>query len=166
MFVLFNAFLFACGEEGTEPTEPPGTQIGTEDAVPEEDSGALFNDDTIEDDSTTDTEIVSHTIEGKWLWSPDPDDRTYANTMYEFVDGHVYTSYAANCGWADNLCSDADFNSLDATDRIPGVHTYTFDGNTLLWDEENSMEVLFECDGGIMLNGPSGKLWRLSSDCE
>ena len=84
--------------------------------------------------------------------------------MYEFVDGNVYTSYA-NCGSVDNFCTDADFNALDSSDRIPGVHTYTFDGNTLLWDEENSMEVLFECDGGIMLNGPSGKLWRLNSDC-
>ena len=111
-------------------------------------------------------EEPTYTVEGKWLWSPNPTDRTFVNTMYEFVDGNVYTSYAANCGWADNLCSDADFNLLDATDRIPGVHTYTFDGNTLLWDEENSMEVLFECDGGIMLNGPSGKLWRLNSDCE
>lgn len=118
------------------------------------------------DNDSEDIPLPAYSVEGKWLWSPDPDDRTYANTMYEFVDGNVYTSYAANCGWADNLCSDADFNLLDATDRIPGVHTYTFDGNTLLWDEENSMEVLFECDGGIMLNGPSGKLWRLNSDCE
>ena len=112
-----------------------------------------------------DIPLPAYSVDGKWLWSPDPDDRTYANTMFEFVDGNVYTSYAANCGWADNLCSDADFNSLDATDRIPGVDTYTFDGNTLLWDE-NSRVVLFECDGGIMLNGHLGKLWRLNSDCE
>ena len=104
-------------------------------------------------------------IEGRWIWSPSQ-SRADANTMYEFVDGNAYTSYAANCGWADNFCSDADFNSLDATDRILGVHTYTFDGNTLLWDDEYSMEVLFECDGGIMLNGPTGKLWRLNSVCE
>jgi len=164
MFVLFNAFLFACGEEGTEPTEPPGTQIGTEDAVPEEDSGALFNDDTIEDDSTTDTDIVSHTIEDKWLWSPDPDDRTYANTMFEFVDGNVYTSYA-NCGSIDNLCTDADFNALDSSDRIPGVETYIFDGDTLTWNDI-SRAVSFECEGGVMLHENSYKLWRLSSDCQ
>ena len=118
------------------------------------------------DDSSEDSPLPAYTVEGKWLWSPDPDDRTYINTMYEFVDGNVYTSYAANCGWADNLCTDADFNALDSSDRIPGVHTYTFDGNTLLWDEENSMEPLFECDGGIMLNGPLGKLWRLNSNCQ
>ena len=83
--------------------------------------------------------------------------------MLEFVEGIAYTSYA-DC-WPE-LCTDADFNALDSSDRIPGIHTYTFDGNTLLWDDEYSMEVLFECDGGIMLNGPSGKLWRLNSDCE
>ena len=111
-----------------------------------------------------DNPLPAYTVEGKWLWSPDPEDRTYANTMFEFVDGNVYTSYAANCGWADNYCTDADFNALDATDRIPGVDTYTFDGNTLIWDEI-SRAVSFECDGGIMLNENSYKLWKLSSDC-
>ena len=103
-----------------------------------------------------------YSIEGKWLWSPDPEDRTSANTMFEFLDGNVYTSYA-NCT-NTNPCTDADFNALDATDRIPGVDTYTFDGNTLIWDEI-SRAVSFECDGGIMLNENSYKLWRLSSDC-
>ena len=102
-----------------------------------------------------DNPLPAYTVEGKWLWSPDPEDRTYANTMFEFVDGNVYTSYAS---------TDADFNALDATDRIPGFDTYTFDGNTLIWDEI-SRAVSFECDGGIMLNEHSYKLWRLSSDC-
>ncbi len=102
-----------------------------------------------------DNVLPLNTVEGKWLWSPDPEDRTYANTMFEFVDGNVYTSYAS---------TDADFNALDATDRIPGIDTYTFDGNTLIWDEI-SRAVSFECDGGIMLNENSYNLWRLSSDC-
>ena len=102
-----------------------------------------------------DNPLPAYTVEGKWLWSPDPEDRTYANTMFEFVDGNVYTSYAS---------TDADFNALDATDRIPGFDTYTFDGNTLIWDEISRV-VSFECDGGIMLNENSYKLWRLSSDC-
>ena len=105
----------------------------------------------------------TYTVEGKWLWSPDPDDRAYSNTMLEFVDGIAYTSYA-DC-WPE-LCTDADFMALDSSDRIPGIHTYTFDGDTLIWDEENEMNPLFECDGGIMLDGPLGKLWRLNSDCE
>jgi hypothetical protein len=109
-----------------------------------------------------DNPLPAYTVEGKWLWSPDPEDRTYANTMFEFVDGNVYTSYA-NCT-NTNPCTDADFNALDATDRIPGVDTYTFDGNTLIWDEI-SRAVSFECDGGIMLNENSYKLWKLSSDC-
>ena len=115
------------------------------------------------DDNSEDIPLPAYTVEGKWLWSPDPDDRTYANTMFEFVDGNVYTSYA-NCGSTDNLCTDADFNALDATDRIPGVDTYTFDGNTLTWDDI-SRAVSFECDGGVMLNENSYKLWRLNSDC-
>ena len=109
-----------------------------------------------------DNPLPAYTVEGKWLWSPDPEDRTYANTMFEFVDGNVYTSYA-NCT-NTNPCTDADFNALDATDRIPGVDTYTFDGNTLIWDEI-SRAVSFECDGGIMLDENSYKLWRLNSDC-
>ena len=73
------------------------------------------------DDESEDNPLPAYTVEGKWLWSPAPDDRTYANTMYEFLDGNVYTSYAANCGWEDNYCTDADFNVLDESDRIPGV---------------------------------------------
>ena len=111
-----------------------------------------------------DNPLPAYTVEGKWLWSPDPDDRTYVNTMFEFVDGNVYTSYAVNCGWEDNYCTDADFNVLDESDRIPGVDTYTFDGNTLIWNEI-PRAVSFECDGGKMLNENSYKLWRLNSDC-
>ena len=102
-----------------------------------------------------DNPLPAYTVEGKWLWSPDPEDRTSANTMFEFLDGNVHTSYAS---------TGTDFNALDATDRIPGIDTYTFDGNTLIWDEI-SRAVSFECDGGIMLNENSYKLWRLSSDC-
>jgi hypothetical protein len=116
------------------------------------------------DDNSEDIPLPAYTVEGKWLWSPDPDDRTYANTMFEFVDGNVYTSYA-NCDSIDNLCTDEDFNALDTTDRIPGVDTYTFDGNILIWDDI-SRAVSFECDGGVMLNENSYKLWRLNSDCQ
>ncbi|MFQ3369341.1 MAG: hypothetical protein ACI8PF_000632 [Flavobacteriaceae bacterium] len=113
------------------------------------------------DDESDDNPLPAYTVEGKWLWSPDPEDRTYANTMFEFIDGNVYTSYA-DC-WPE-LCTDAEWNALDSSDRIPGVDTYTFDGDTLIWDEI-SRAVSFECDGGIMLNENSYKLWKLSSDC-
>ena len=163
MFLLFNAFIFACGEEGSEPTEPPGTQIGTEDAVPEEDTDL---DSTIDSDTAEPTPPdpiePSSSIEGKWIWSPS-ENRADANTMYEFIDGNIYTSYCITC-------SDDDWSSLDSTDRIPGVDTYTFDGDTLVWDG-TSWAVTFECDGGIVImnseNGPwSNQLWRLSSDCQ
>ena len=38
-----------------------------------------------------------------------------------------------------------------------GVDTYTFDGDTLIWDEI-SRAVSFEFDGGIILNENSYKL--------
>jgi hypothetical protein len=44
------------------------------------------------------------------------------------------------------------------------VDTFTFDGDTLVWDEFPSI-VTFECDGGILLFSNGRKLWRLSSDC-
>ena len=127
-------------------------------------SSALFIFACSSDDNSEDIPLPAYTVEGKWLWSPDPDDRTYANTMYEFADGNVYTSYA-NCGSVDNFCTDADFNALDATDRIPGIDTYTFDENILTWNNF-SRTVSFECDGGIMLDENSFKLWRLDSDCQ
>ena len=103
-----------------------------------------------------------YSIEGKWLWSPILDDRTYANTMYEYDNGLIYTSYA-DC-WPDQ-CTDDDFNALDATDRIPGTESYEYDGYTVIIDGIQEI-VTFECDGGIMLFENGGKLWRLSSNCQ
>ena len=111
-------------------------------------------------DSSDDNPLPAYTIEGKWLWSPS-ENRADANTMYEFVDGNVYTYYC-------NICpgDDAFWNSLESTDRIPGSDTYTFDGDdTLIWDEI-SQAITFECDGGKILFENGGKLWRLSSDCQ
>ena len=115
--------------------------------------------------SDYDDSVPYYTIEGKWLWSPDPDDRTYANTMYEYVDGIRYTYYP-NC-WPE-LCTDDDFNALDESDRIPGTDSYIWDEDTqsVLDDDGNSSVVTFECDGGIMYFPNGGKLWRLSSNCE
>jgi len=113
-----------------------------------------------------DSEVLeepTYTVEGKWLWSPDPDDRTFANTMYEFVDGTRYTSYA-NCT-SSNPCSNSDFNALDATDRIPGEKTYTFNDYILTIDGI-TQNVSFRCDGGILVFENGGTLWRLSSDCQ
>ena len=148
----------------TDETPPPGTQIGSEDAVPEEDSGVLSNNDTVEDTSNSDTDIVSYDIEDKWLWSPS-EFREHANTMYEYVDGIRYISYA-DC-WPDD-CTDADFYELEEADRIPGTHSYTWDEDTqTIFDEDgNASAVTFECDGGIVYFPNGVKLWRLSSNCE
>lgn len=99
----------------------------------------------------------SYSIEGKWLWSPS-ENRADANTMYEFVDGIRYTSYAIN----------TDFNALDSSDRIPGTETYAFNGDTLVLDG-TPLGITFECDGGIVLMHKgqlTNQLWRLSSDCQ
>ncbi len=116
------------------------------------------------DDDSEDNPIPAYSVEGKWLWSPDPDDRTYANTMYEFVDGIRYTSYA-DC-WPNN-CTDEDFNALDISDRIPGTDAYIWnqDTQTISYKDGNSSLVTFDCDGGIWVGSNRGKLWRLSSDC-
>ena len=98
----------------------------------------------------------NYTVEGKWIWSP-TENRADANTMYEFVDGTKYTSYAI---------PPTDFNDLDSSDRIPGSEAYTFDGDSLLF-HGTLRGITFECDGGILImdNG-FNQLWRLSSACQ
>lgn len=110
---------------------------------------------------SADNVLPTNTVEGKWLWSP-TENRAEANTMYEFVAGIKYTSYA-DCG--TELCKEDDWIALDDSDRIPGSFTYTFDGVTLTTDG-NAQAVTFECDGGKMYFSNGGKVWRLSADCD
>lgn len=101
-----------------------------------------------------------YTVEGKWIWSPS-ENRADANTMYEFVDGTIYTSYCITCPGDDDY-----WNSLDSSDRIPGVESYSFDGDTLIWNG-TARAVTFECDGGkLHLDNVFSHLWRLSSNCQ
>ena len=106
----------------------------------------------------------NYSIEDKWIWSP-TESREHVNTMYEYMSGVRYTSYI-DC-WPNN-CTDSDFNALDESDRIPGIHSYTWDGDTqtITDDEGNSSMVIFECDGGIVYFPNGSKLWRLSSNCQ
>ena len=106
---------------------------------------------------------IDYSVEGKWLWSPDPNDRTYANTMYEFQNGTRYTSYA-NCT-TNTPCTDSDFNALDASDRIPGTEAYTFE-DFILTIDGIAQTIAFRCDGGILVFENGGILWKLSSDCQ
>ena len=75
----------------------------------------IFSCDSNNEPDHVDPEPI-YSIEGKWLWSPDPDDRSYANTMYEFLNGVRFTSYA-NCT-NDNLCTDTDFNASNALKSV------------------------------------------------
>ena len=69
-------------------------------------------------------------------------------------------------GWMSSLTYDDYWNSLDSTDRIPGVDSYTFDGDTLIWNG-TPIGITFECEGGnLMYNGQFAQKWRLSSDCQ
>ena len=108
------------------------------------------------DDDSDDNPLPAYTVEGKWLWSPS-ENRIDANTMYEYLDGTIYTYYG-------DYPTDAYWNSLDSSDRIPGTDSYTYDGYTLIIDGIQEI-VSFECDGGIMLFENGGQYWRLSSDC-
>ena len=108
----------------------------------------------------------SYTVEGKWLWSPDPDDRSDANTMFEFVDGNVYTSYCITCP-----ADDAYWNSLDTSNALPTTNPYTFKNDTLRVNLHHGNELVtlitYGCDGGkLFMDGNLSHLWRLSSDCE
>ena len=106
----------------------------------------------------------NYSIEGKWLWSPS-ENRSDANTMYEFVSGIRYTYYCITCP-----ADDAYWNSLDITDALPSTHPYTFENDTLRVDLHFGNElvalVTFECDGGkLFMDGEFSQLWRLTSDC-
>jgi hypothetical protein len=106
-----------------------------------------------------------YSIEGKWVWSPS-ENRTDANTMYEFVDGVRYTYYCITCPG-----DDAYWNSLDTSDALPATNPYTFENDTLRVDlnfgNELVTQVTFECDGGkLLMDGQFSHLWRLSSDCD
>ena len=106
-----------------------------------------------------------YSIEGKWIWSPSQ-DRTDANTMYEFVDGIRYTYYCITCP-----ADDAYWNSLDITDSLPDTDPYTFENDILTVDLDFGNELValitFECEGGkLFMDGEFSHLWRLSSDCQ
>ncbi len=100
----------------------------------------------------------SYMIEGRWLWSPS-DNVEDANTMYEFLDGLIYTYYCDT-----PVCDESYWASLDLSEAIPNPDTYSFDGETLIWDDVPQV-VTFECDGGILHSSLGGQFWRLGADC-
>ena len=124
---------------------------------------AIFTLVSCDDDTNLPSPYYS--IEGKWIWSPSQ-DRTDANTMYEFVDGIRYTYYCITCP-----ADDAYWNSLDITDALPDTDPYTFENDILTVDLDFGNELValitFECEGGkLFMDGEFSHLWRLSSDCQ
>ena len=124
---------------------------------------AIFTLASCDDD--TNLSAPYYSIEGKWIWSPSQ-DRTDANTMYEFVDGIRYTYYCITCP-----ADDAYWNSLDITDALPDTDPYTFENDILTVDLDFGNELValitFECEGGkLFMDGEFSHLWRLSSDCQ
>ena len=116
-------------------------------------------------DDDTNLPAPYYSIEGKWISSPSQ-DRTDANTMYEFVDGIRYTYYCITCP-----ADDAYWNSLDITDALPDTDPYTFENDILTVDLDFGNELValitFECEGGkLFMDGEFSHLWRLSSDCQ
>jgi len=91
------------------------------------------------DDDSDANPLPAYTVEGKWLWSPS-ENRIDANTMYEYLDGSIYTYYG-------DYPTDTFWNSLDSSDRIPGTDSYTYDGYTLIINGIPEI-VSFECGGG------------------
>ena len=114
------------------------------------------------DDSSEDSPLPTYTIEGKWLIEGTV---PAGNTMYLYEEGVRYTYYCV-----EGDCN-ALYNSYEANDgnHLPTTNPYTFEDNILTVDlhfgNELITPVTFECDGGIMLNENSYKLWRLNSDC-
>lgn len=115
------------------------------------------------DDSSEDSPLPTHTIEGKWLIEGTV---PAGNTMYLFEDGVRYTYYCV-----EGDCN-ALYNSYEANDgnHIPTTNPYTFENNVLTVDlhfgNELVTPVAFECDGGeAHFETPEYSLFRLNSDC-
>jgi len=103
-------------------------------------------------------EDPAYTVEGRWLWSPS-DNVEDATTMYEFLEGLIYTYYCDA-----TVCDESYWASLDLSEAIPNPDAYSFDGETLIWDDV-PQGVTFECDGGILHLSLGGQFWRLGADC-
>ena len=113
------------------------------------------------------THLGAETIEGRWLWGYG--FATVASTMYELIDGTMYTYYCAQDSVA--ACDATYWNSLDISDAIPNPDSYTFINDTLTIDEGSGALVNFECNGNIALfgNNTSSYWWRVgldTSECE
>ena len=110
-------------------------------------------------------ELNSFPIGGRWLWGYG--FHPLASTMYELIDGTMYTYYCMQ----DSGCDAADWDLMDTSDAIPNPDFYTFTSDTLTINDGPGAHVNFECNGNIAIfnDNTVSYWWRVgldTSECE
>ena len=110
-------------------------------------------------------ELNSFPIGGRWLWGYG--FHPLASTMYELIDGTMYTYYCMQ----DSGCDATDWDLLDTSDAIPNPDFYIFTNDTLTINDGPGAHVNFECNGNIAIfnDNTVSYWWRVgldTSECE
>ena len=105
-------------------------------------------------------ELNSFPISGRWLWGYG--FHPLASTMYELIDGTMYTYYCMQ----DSGCDATDWDLLDTSDAIPNPDFYTFTNDTLTINDGPGAHVNFECNGNIAIfnDNTVSYWWRVGLD--
>ena len=110
-------------------------------------------------------ELNSFPIGGRWLWGYG--FHPLASTMYELIDGTMYTYYCMQ----DSGCDATDWDLMDTSDAIPNPGFYTFTNDTLTINDGPGAHINFECNGNIAIfnDNTVSYWWRVgldTSECE
>ena len=105
-------------------------------------------------------ELNSFPISGRWLWGYG--FHPLASTMYELIDGTMYTYYCMQ----DSGCDATNWDLLDTSDAIPNPDFYTFTNDTLTINDGPGAHVNFECNGNIAIfnDNTVSYWWRVGLD--
>ena len=105
-------------------------------------------------------ELNSFPISGRWLWGYG--FHPLASTMYELIDGTMYTYYCMQ----DSGCDATDWDLLDTSDAIPNPDFYTFTNDTLTINDGPGAHINFECNGNIAIfnDNTVSYWWRVGLD--
>ena len=105
-------------------------------------------------------ELNSFPIGGRWLWGYG--FHPLASTMYELIDGTMYTYYCMQ----DSGCDETDWDLLDTSDAIPNPDFYTFTNDTLTINDGPGAHINFECNGNIAIfnDNTVSYWWRVGLD--
>ena len=105
-------------------------------------------------------ELNSFPISGRWLWGYG--FHPLASTMYELIDGTMYTYYCMQ----DSGCDATNWDLLDTSDAIPNPDFYTFTNDTLTINDGPGSHVNFECNGNIAIfnDNTVSYWWRVGLD--